>query len=64
MAILYDYPTLSTAHDKAIEDVDKNFQRVSQAANPGSSLVEFFPWMLYIPQRCGLSLQLRYRLRL
>jgi len=51
MAILYDYPTLASAHDKAIEDIDRNIQFIAEATRIGSSLVEFFPWMLHIPQR-------------
>ena len=57
MAILYDYPALPSAHDKAIEEIDKCFQRGSHAASLGASLVEFLPWMLHNPQRYVLSLQ-------
>jgi hypothetical protein len=55
MAILYDYPTLASAHDKAIEDIDRNIQFITEAMRIGSSLVEFFPCMLHIPQRYWLS---------
>src|SRR5579863_10545568 len=51
MAILYDYPTLASAHDKAIDDIERNLQWSKQASNFGSFLVESFPWMLHIPQR-------------
>ena len=54
MAILYDYPTLASAHDKAIEDIDRNIHWNTQATAFGSFLVESFPWMLHIPQRHGL----------
>ena len=64
MAILYDYPTLPSAHDKAIEEIDKSLQQSSQAASPGASLVEFLPWMLHIPQRYALSLQFQDRIHL
>jgi len=50
MAILYNYPTLASVHDKAIEDVEKNLHWSKQAAAFGSFLVDSFPWMLYIPQ--------------
>jgi hypothetical protein len=50
MAILYDYPTLASVHDKAIEDIERNLRWSKQASTFGSFLVEFFPWMLYIPQ--------------
>ena len=51
MAILYDYPTLASVHDKAIEDSEKNIHWSKQASAFGFFLVESFPWMLYIPQR-------------
>jgi len=51
MAILYDYPTLPSAHDTAIEEISNNVQRSVQAAGLGSTLVEFLPWVLHIPQR-------------
>jgi hypothetical protein len=54
MAILYDYPTLPSAHDDAIEAIDRSMQWTVQAASIGSTLVEYLPWMLYIPQRYTL----------
>jgi hypothetical protein len=56
MAVLYDYPTLSSAHDKAIEDIERSIRSTIEATRIGSSLVEFFPWMLHIPQRYCFSL--------
>jgi len=56
MAILYDYPTLSSAHDKAIEEIGNSVQRSVRTASLGSTLVEFLPWMLHIPQRYKASL--------
>ena len=51
MAILYDYPSLPSEHDKSIEQIERSVRWSTQAANLGSSLVEVLPWMLYIPQR-------------
>jgi gamma-glutamyl-gamma-aminobutyrate hydrolase PuuD len=48
MAILYDYPTLASAHDQAIEDIEKNIHWTTRAVDV---LVEFFPSLLHIPQR-------------
>jgi hypothetical protein len=55
MAILYDYPSLPSEHDNAIEQIDRSMQWTTQAAGLGTSLVEFLPWMLHIPQRYTLS---------
>jgi len=56
MAILYDHPTLPSAHEKAIEEIGDSTQRSARAASLGSTLVEFLPWMLHIPQRYKASL--------
>jgi hypothetical protein len=55
MAILYDYPTLLTEHDKAVEDIDRLTHRGTRALASGSFLVELFPWMIHIPQRSRIS---------
>ena len=55
MAILYDYPSLPSEHDNAIEQIERSVRWSTQAAGLGSSLVEILPWMLYIPQRYTLS---------
>ena len=51
MAILYNYPTLKTEHDKTITEIHGFINRASAATVPGANLVELFPWMLYIPER-------------
>lgn len=62
MAILYNYPTLASVHDKAIEDVERNLRWSKRAATFGSFLVDSFPWMLYIPQGYGHSPLFRDRI--
>ncbi|KAI9442995.1 cytochrome P450 [Lactarius indigo] len=51
MSILYDYPTLISEQDTAIKGIDNYNKRAAHAATPGSFFVEFFPWMMYIPER-------------
>jgi len=51
MSILYDYPTLISENDTTINEIDTYNKRVTYAAMPGNFLVEFFPWMMYIPER-------------
>jgi cytochrome P450 len=51
MSILYDYPTLMSENDTTINEIDNYNKRAAYAATPGNFLVEFFPWMLYIPAR-------------
>ena len=57
MSILYDHPTVASGQDKAVQDIDRNsIHRTTQAA-VRTSLVEFFPWMVYVPARSTVSPQ-------
>jgi hypothetical protein len=51
MSITYDYPTLGDEHDKTITEIHAFIDRLSAAGAPGAHLVEFFPWMMHIPER-------------
>jgi hypothetical protein len=57
MSILYDYPTLVSVHDKAVEDIDRNIRWTIRASSYGRFLVEFLPWMIHIPERFRFSPQ-------
>ena len=50
MSILYDYPTLEDEHDKTVTDINTFVERMSAAVAPGAHIVEFLPWMIYIPE--------------
>jgi hypothetical protein len=56
MSVLYDYPTLASAQDKAVQDMDRTSHWVAQTM-VWFFLVELFPWMMHIPQRSALSPQ-------
>ena len=51
MSILYDYPTLEDEHDKTLMEIHAFIDRLSAALVPGTYLVQFFPWMMHIPER-------------
>jgi cytochrome P450 len=51
MSILYGYPTLEDEHDKTLTEIHAFVNRISAANAPGAYLVEFFPWMMHIPER-------------
>jgi hypothetical protein len=53
MSITYDHPTLTSGLEKAVKDTDRGVHQGARAA-AGTSLVEFFPWMIHIPQRSTL----------
>ena len=50
MSITYDHPTLASGLDKVVQDMDRSLHWASRAA-AGTYLVEFFPWMIHVPQR-------------
>jgi hypothetical protein len=51
MSIIYDYPTIMTEHDQAVEKIERYNDRFSSALAVGSYFVDIFPWMNYIPAR-------------
>ena len=51
MSILYDYPTLKNARDKALTAIHVFIDRMLTAAVFGTHLVKLFPWMMLIPER-------------
>ena len=58
MSIVYDYPTILSEHDCAVEGIEKCVNRLAQAMTMGSYFVDIFPWMKYIPARSWLCFRL------
>ncbi len=54
MSILYDYPTVLSDHDHAVEKIEKHNERLSHSLSMGSYFVDMFPWMKHIPERLRL----------
>ena len=53
ISILYDTPTLTSTQDKALQDINRTVN-ATVGVVARNSLVEFFPWMIYIPERSRL----------
>jgi len=51
MSIVYDYPTIMSEHDHAVEQIERYNDRTSHAVGMGSYFVDIFPWMKHIPER-------------
>ncbi|THU84482.1 cytochrome P450, partial [Dendrothele bispora CBS 962.96] len=49
MTMLYDYPPIQSQDDPTVKRIHDFVVRLTRAALPGAHLVEFFPWMRYIP---------------
>ncbi len=55
LSVVYDQPTIKSEQDRNVKLINDFVQRLTRAAYPGAHLVEFFPWMLYIPSRHELQ---------
>jgi hypothetical protein len=51
MSIVYDYPTILSEHDNALEKIERYNDRMRIAVTVGSYFVDVFPLMKYIPER-------------
>ena len=54
MSIVYDYPTILSGDDHAVEKIERYNDRLSHSAAMGSYFVDIFPWMKHIPERSSL----------
>jgi cytochrome P450 len=51
MTMVYDEPPIISGNDQSVRLINDFVARLTRAALPGAHLVEFFPWMMYIPAR-------------
>ena len=51
LSALYGYPTIMSEQDPTVKAINHCADKLTRAAYPGAYLVEFFPWMRYIPSR-------------
>ena len=49
LSIVCDIPTVSSAEDPTVTQINRFSEIVLEYASPGNYLVEYFPWMLYVP---------------
>ena len=49
LSIIYDIPTVSSPDDPTVTDINRFADIATDYGYPGKYMVEFFPWMLYIP---------------
>ncbi|KAI0248586.1 cytochrome P450 [Lactifluus subvellereus] len=51
LSVVYDKPTIKSEQDQTVKLINDFVQRLTCSAIPGAHLVEFFPWVQYIPSR-------------
>ena len=49
LSIIYDYPTVTSLKNPTVKKANAFVDIGSHYSVPGNYLVEFFPWMRYIP---------------
>jgi hypothetical protein len=54
LSIVYGCPTITSDQDQTVDAINDFSKRIFRAAYPGAHLIEFFPWMRYIPSRLAL----------
>ena len=64
MSISYDHPTLTSGQDKGVQDMDRLVHWGARAVTGTSFLVEFFPWMIHVPQRSIISPHFQYSIHI
>jgi hypothetical protein len=51
LSVNYHLPPVESEDDPNIVGVDNQVRRMLHEMQPGARLVEFFPWLRYIPSR-------------
>jgi len=51
LSVVYGYPSITSEQDHTVKAANDFANRLTLAACPGTYLVEFFPWMRYVPSR-------------
>jgi cytochrome P450 len=49
MSMVYDEPPIISGNDSTVTFINDFVARLTRAALPGAHLVEFLPWMMYLP---------------
>ena len=51
MAVVYGTEPIASEQDPRVKRVNDHVTRLSRASLPGAHLVQFIPWMRYLPKR-------------
>ncbi|KAI9441900.1 cytochrome P450 [Lactarius indigo] len=51
LSIIYDLPPTQSEDDPIVVGINDHVERILYDVQPGTRLVEYFPWMKYIPSR-------------
>jgi hypothetical protein len=51
-SVNYDLPPVVSEDDPRVVGIQASLQRLLHEMQPGARLVEYFPWLRYVPSRC------------
>ena len=51
LSVIYDLPPVESEDDPVVVAINEHVDRILFEVQAGSPLVEFFPWMKYVPSR-------------
>ena len=51
LTVNYNFPPVESEDDPAVVGAVKYVERMMHEMRPGTRLVEFFPWLRYVPSR-------------
>jgi hypothetical protein len=51
-SVNYDLPPVEAEDDPRVVGIQDSLQRLLHEMQPGARLVEYFPWLRYVPSRC------------
>ena len=51
LSVNYDYPPVKSGDDPIVVAIENQRRRFMHELQPGSRLVEYIPWLRYIPSR-------------
>ena len=52
----YHFPPVESEEDPRVLGIADHLQRLRKEMQPGARLVEYFPWLRYVPSRCVVHL--------
>jgi hypothetical protein len=52
LSILYHLPPPDSENDPVVVEIREHLDRWIRELQPGARLVEFLPWLRYVPSRC------------
>ena len=60
-SVTYHFPPVESEDDPHVASITNHLQRTLHEMEPGARLVEYFPWLRYVPSRCVVHRTINHR---